>query len=56
MDGFQVPQGYRATKRKHFTFYHYVNSDLKFPEKSCCGLFFNSQILIANSDVMFCAI
>ena len=56
MDGFQVPQGYRATTRRHFTFYHYVNNDLKFSEESCCRLFLNSQILKANSNVMFCAI
>ena len=46
MDGFQVPQGYRATTRRHFTFYHRVTIDLKFPQKLL--LFFNSQVLIAN--------
>ena len=33
IDGIQLPRGYRATTRGHFTFYHQVNIDYKFSEK-----------------------
>ena len=53
MDGIQMPQGYTATTRRHLTFYHYATIDLKFPKKTCCQLFFNSHILVANSDMFW---
>ena len=33
MDGVQLPQGYRATTRKHFPFNHYGFIHLNFPKK-----------------------
>ena len=39
MDGIQMPQGYRATKTRHFTFYLQVSIDLKFPKKVAANFF-----------------
>ena len=52
MDGVQLPQGYRATTRRHFLPLSYHRSLVS--QKICCQLFFDSHILITNSDVMFC--
>ena len=39
MDGIQLPQGYRATKRRHFTFYHQAVIGLKFTKKVAANYF-----------------
>ena len=55
MDGIQLPEGYRATAGGTLLFATKLPSILGFP-KIWCQLFFTFQVLIANSDVMFCAI
>ena len=56
MDGIQLPQGYTATTRRHFSFLPLSYHRSQVCQKSCCQLFFNSHVLTANPDVMFYAI
>ena len=55
MDGVQLPQVYRATTRRYFTFYHQVTTiDLKCPKKVAANYFWlrRKKCVIYRLDII----